>query len=371
MIIPFIPLYINELGDFTTVQLTFWSGAVFSVTFLAMAVVSPWWGRLADRYGRKPMLLRASLGMGIVIFLTGFAVNVYQLLVLRLILGLLSGFKSNAIALMAVAAPKDKAGQVLGTLSTGSVAGTLIGPLLGGVVAEFFGYRPAFFISGTVLFLVFLLSLTQVREVFVPQVVQAEKDKHFSFFRQLKNPRIIVAMLLTTMIIQTTNTSINPILTLFVKQIMNHEGNIAITTGVIAALPGLSALVAAPLFGRLGDRIGNQKILIAGLCFSILVYVPMAFATQIWQLAILRFFVGIADAALLPSVQALLSKNSPDECTGRIFSYNQTAQSSGNVLGPLVGSSVSGMLGFPAVFIATSIFALVNLGIVKKLGNKQ
>jgi len=370
MIVPFMPLFINELGDYTTKELTFWSGLVFSSTFLSMALISPFWGKMADLKGRRPMLLRSAFFMAVVTFSMGFAVNVYQLLALRILLGLLSGFRSNAIALMAASAPKAKAGQVLGTLATGNVAGGLCGPVIGGVIAEFFGYRTTFYFTGIILFLVYILVFAFVKENFTP-VKEVVGTKPPSFLSRLRNPKIIIGLFITTMIIQITNNSINPVLSLYVKQLMNNTGNISVTSGIIAALPGIATLIAAPRFGKLGDSIGTNKILAGGLLLSIIIYIPMAFVRNVWQLGVLRLLIGISDAAILPSVQALLVKNSPQEATSRVFSYNQSAQSAGNVLGPMIGSTISGHLGFPAVFIATSAFAAVNYLVVKVSGVRK
>lgn len=126
---PFLSLFIDSLGNFTHKELSFQSGIIFASTYLMTAIVSPFWGKLADQKGRKPMLIRASLGMAITIFLMAFVTSTWQLLVLRMLLGAFSGFTSNSIALMAIITPKEKSGQVLGTLSTGTVAGTLLGPI--------------------------------------------------------------------------------------------------------------------------------------------------------------------------------------------------------------------------------------------------
>jgi len=361
MIIPFIPLFIGELGVFTNKELTFWSGIVFSAAFLMTALVSPLWGKLADMKGRKLMLLRSALGMSVMTLAMGFVANVYQLVALRVLFGLMSGFHSNSIALMATSAPREKAGEVLGTLSTGTVTGTLLGPVIGGVIAQYYGYRMAFHCTGAIMFLVFLLVWQQVKEDFTPPVKTiAVRQKHPGIFSQLQDSKIVLAMFLTTLMIQINNNSINPILSLYVKELLNHTGNISLASGIIAAMPGVATLIAAPQFGKLGDRFGTHKVLMGGLILSILIYMPMAFVTSVWQLGALRLFVGISDAALLPSVNAILMKNSPKNITSRIFSYNQSVQSTGNVVGPMVGSTVSGHFGFSAVFFVTSFLAFVN-----------
>ncbi|EOH87957.1 multidrug efflux MFS transporter [Enterococcus pallens] len=359
LVMPFMSLYIDTLGHYTSQELNLWSGVTFSSTFLITAIVSPLWGRLADQKGRKLMLLRASLGMAIVIGLMGLVTNVYQLIGLRLLQGIFSGYISNATALVATGTPREKSGQVLGTLATGSVTGNLLGPLVGGTTASIFGYRYTFFITSAILFLVFLLSTFFVHEEFTP-VEKKDMIPAKQILRELKYPHLILGMFLTTMIIQASNNSISPIISLYIRQLMHNHGNVTFVSGVIASIPGIATLIAAPRLGRLGDRIGSEKILGIGLLFAIVVYLPMAIVQNVWQLAFLRFLVGISDACLLPAVQTLITKYSPQHAAGRIFSYNQSFQAAGNVVGPMIGSSVSSIFGYRGVFLSTSLLVLVN-----------
>lgn len=369
MITPFMSLYIDELGDFSKTQLNMWSGLVFSSTFLVMAFISPIWGRIADRKGRKLMLLRASLGMAIVLGLAAFVTNVYQLLALRTLQGVFSGFISNANTLIATTTPREESGRALGTLTTGNVSGALLGPMLGGVIAQLYGYRVPFMLTGIVLFVAFLLTFFFVHENFTP-VKKGDQISAKQLFSTLSNKRIIFGMFITTMIIQASNNSINPILSLYVRQLLHGNNNVALISGIVAAIPGIATVVAAPRFGALGDRIGTQKILLAGLLLAFLVYLPQAFVSNVYQLMFLRFFVGIADAALIPQVQTMLAKNSPHESTGRIFGYNQSFQAIGNVTGPMLGSTISNSFGYAAVFLSTSILQLINFSIAKQTTKK-
>ncbi len=360
LIMPFMSLYIDTLGNFTTAQLSLWSGVTYSITFLVTALISPWWGKIADRRGRKLMLLRASLGLAIVLGAMGLVQNIYELIGLRLLQGFFSGYISNSNALIATSAPQEKSGQALGTLTTGSVSGTLLGPLLGGIIAQATGYRTTFFITGTILFIVFILCLVFVHEDFTP-VEKGDQVPGRQLIHELKYPHLIIGMFVTTMIIQASNNSISPLLSLYVRQLMHHGNNVALVSGVVAATPGIATLIAAPRFGALGDRIGSEKILLGGLIFAVLVYVPQAFIQNVWQLGALRLLVGVADAALLPQVQTILAKYSPHSSAGRIFSYNQSFQAMGNVAGPLIGSSVSGLFGYSGVFLSTTVLVIVNL----------
>ncbi len=173
LIMPFLSLYIDTLGNFSKDELNFYSGITYSATFLVMAIISPFWGKLADRKGRKLMILRASLGMAIVIGLMGAVTNIYQLIILRLLQGIFSGYVSNSNALIATETPKEHSGKALGILITGNVTGTLFGPLFGGFVAANFGYRITFVITGVILLIVFLLSVF----LFTKVLFQSKKAK--------------------------------------------------------------------------------------------------------------------------------------------------------------------------------------------------
>jgi len=356
---PFLPLYVEQLGVTGHGALNIWSGLVFSITFLFSAFASPFWGGLADRKGRKIMLLRSALGMAIAMALMGVAQNVWQLLILRALLGLLGGFIPNANALIATQMPRNKSGWALGTLSTGGVAGALLGPLAGGLLADAWGLRMVFFITATVLFICFLLTLFAIRENFVP-VPKREMLHAKEVFASLKSPKLVLGLFVTTMIIQVATGSIAPILTLYVRELAGNVSNIAFISGMIASVPGVAALLSAPRLGKLGDRIGPEKILIAALVISVLLLIPMSLVQTPLQLGILRFLLGAADGALLPAVQTLLVYNSTNQIAGRIFSYNQSFRDIGNVTGPLIGAAVSASYSFRAVFCVTAAVVLFN-----------
>ena len=358
---PFLPLYIEQLGHFSTATLNILSSTTFAVTFVMTAIISPVWGKLADKYGRRPMLLRAALGMAIVIGAMGFVTNVWELIALRALQGLFGGFISNATALIATQTPKDKAGRALGIIVTGTTSGQLIGPLLGGLVASAFSYRGTFIITGILLLLVFILTLVAVTETHKPSEGASSKvaaDPHP--FKHLANKNLLIGMFITTMVIQIVNTSINPIMALFVRQINHTHWSTTLLVGIIAALPGISTIIAAPRFGKLGDKIGPQYVLMAGFILAFLVQVPTAFVTSIFLLAFLRLMIGISDATMLPQINSMLTKSVPREMTSRIFAYNQSFMSMGGVFGPMVGAFVANIWGYRGIFISGAIFIAIN-----------
>ncbi|ENN6803005.1 TPA: multidrug efflux MFS transporter [Enterobacter ludwigii] len=360
-ILPFLPLYVSQLGVTSHEALSMWSGLTFSVTFLVSAIVSPMWGSLADRKGRKLMLLRASLGMAIAILLQAFATNVWQLFFLRAVMGLTSGYIPNAMALVASQVPRERSGWALSTLSTAQISGVIGGPLLGGFLADHVGLRAVFIITAILLVVSFLVTLFLIKEGGRPVISKAERLSGKAVFASLPYPGLMISLFVTTMVIQLCNGSVGPILALFIKSMEPDSNNIAFLSGMIAAVPGVSALISAPRLGKLGDRIGTARILMATLIFAVVLFFAMSFVTSPFQLGVLRFLLGFADGAMLPAVQTLLVKYSSDQVTGRIFGYNQSFMYLGNVAGPLMGAAVSAMAGFRWVFSATAIVVLINI----------
>lgn len=364
-IMPFLPLYVASLGDFSHQELNFWSGFIYAGMYIVSAITSPLWGKLADKKGRKLMILRASFGMAIAIGAMGLVTNVYQLFALRCLQGLFAGFVSNSNALIATQTPKEKAGQAMGTMASSVTAGTLLGPLVGGFLASIFSYRITFFITGILLFTTFIMSFLWLKEDNFVAKNTAKLDKTKDVIKQFNSPILIFGLLITTMIIQAANNSINPIVSLFVKQLLHNHGNVVLISGIIAALPGIATFAVASKFGALGDKIGTHKIIIAGFIAASLFFFATAFVQNTIELGILRFLVGFSDACLFPQVQTMLTKNSPAAITGRVFSWNQSAMYLGNIIGPLIGTTVSGLSNYSMVFLVTAVIVLFNLFLFK------
>lgn len=367
MTMPFISLFIADLGHYTQLQVSLYSGLAFAMTFIAQAIVSPYWGSLADRKGRKLMCMRASGVMALTITATGFAPNAIYIIVMRFIQGAFSGYINNATALIAGETPHQKSGWVMSQMMTAGTAGNLVGPLLGGVLSNFFGnwlggvwgYRIPFFITGFLMVLVFLGSTFLVKEQFTP-ISREEMKPMREIIHTLPNVKLIVAMFITTLLVQAANMSIDPIVSLYVKSMMPNSKNIAFVAGIVAATPGLGTLLAASRIGHKMDEIGPLKILRVGLIVGSILFIPMALTHSPWALAGLRFLLGMASAAMLPAAQTVLTLNTPPESFGRIFSYNQSFQAVGSVFGSLMGSIISGVFNYATVFWTTGATLLIN-----------
>ena len=365
MTMPFISLFIAELGNFTRFQLNIYSGLAFGVTFISQAIISPFWGSLADRKGRKMMCMRASGVMACTICAIGFAQSVWMIIGMRFLQGVFSGYINNATALMAGETPHNKSGWVMSAMTTAGVAGNLVGPLLGGFLSGLFG-----FITGALMFCVFLSTWLLTVEHFTPIKKEAMKPMK-EIIHNLDNPPLIFVMFLTTMIVTSSTMSIDPIISLYVRQLMGGHGNIAFVAGIVAATPGLGTLLAASKVGHTMDRIGPEKVLQIGILTAFILFIPMSITKSPWALAFWRFLLGLANAALMPATQTVLTLDVPTEAFGRIFSYNQSFQAAGAVLGSILGSFISGISSYEMVFVITGLTLLLNFILVMLVRPKK
>ncbi len=355
MVLPFISLYIEEFGDFSDSYVQTWSGWIFGITFVAAFIFSPIWGKIGDKYGRKKILILSSAGLGVSVLLMGFADSVWELFLLRLFMGVFTGFIPMSQALISTQTPKEVAGRVLGTLQTGSITGSLMGPMIGGSLADIFGFESTFKWISVTIFLSGIIVLFGIREVMLKSSDDAKQTSYSSkevLLHIIGNPVLFVVMLISALV-QIAHFSIQPILSLYVADI-HGEANIAFFSGMAFSAAGLGNLLMTKRWGRLGDRIGYVKVMIFLLFMAGIVYFPGAFVTSIWQLIILRFLLGISIGGIIPVRIAYIRQEAPISMQGEVLGYNTSLRFFGNIIGPALGGMLSGLFGFSAVFFVTS-----------------
>jgi MFS transporter, DHA1 family, multidrug resistance protein len=360
MVLPFLSLYIETFGNFSEKYVQQWSGWTFGITFVTAFLFSPIWGRIGDKFGRKKILIFSAFGMAFSIFMMGFVESVWQLFILRLFMGIFSGFISMSQAFISTQTPKDIAGRVLGTLQTGGITGSLVGPLLGGVLADSLGYSATFqgtsiaiFVSAILVMLTTEYKMSDGKKGTKSSYTSKEVLAHI-----VKNPLLLSVLLISTLI-QIAHFSIQPILSLYVNEIHGHE-NLALYSGIAFSAAGLGNLMMARQWGKIADKIGYVKILITLLFMAAIVYLPGGFVTSIWQLVIIRFLLGIAIGGIVPVRVAYIRQEAPISMQGEVLGYNTSLRFLGNVIGPVMGGMVAGYFGFSAVFIITSLLLLIS-----------
>ncbi len=356
LLLPFLPLYVEELGVSDDAAIVQWSGIAYGATFFAAACVAPIWGRLGDIYGRKLMLVRASLGMTIAISLMGMAGSVWQLVALRLFVGLAGGYASGSMVLVATQTPKDRSAWALGVLSSGIMAGNLVGPLIGGVLPRVIGIRGTFLAAGGMIFLAFLATTFLIKEE--KSAARKQAAKASGGWKSVSDKGPVIAMLATGLLLMLANMSIEPIITVYVAQLVPDQGQVTMVAGIVMSAAALGSILSASRLGRLADRIGHWPVIAGALAIAGLLLIPQAFVTASWQLIALRFLMGVALGGLLPCIAAVIRHNVPDSAAGSILGLSTSSQFVGQVVGPVLGGFVGGHIGMRAVFLGTCVLLL-------------
>jgi DHA1 family multidrug resistance protein-like MFS transporter len=368
MLLPFLPFYVQQLGAPSPAAVIQWSGVAFSATFVGTAVTAPIWGRLADRYGRKPMLIRAAIGMAVVMSLIGLAHTVIELVALRLIAGLVGGYASAAIVMIGTQTPAERSGWALGVLSTGALAGNLVGPLVGGFLSTWLGIRGTFFAGGGLIAVTALLTILVVREDFRRTAEVNKPPRRAMPAGRTAHRMAIATLLVTATMVLLANMSIEPIITVYVAQLGVPHERLAEIAGIVMACSAFGSMLTSARLGALADRVGAWKVIIACLCLTGLLMIPQAFVTDWLGLAALRALMGMSIAGLLPSIAKLVRQLVDERDLGTMLGYLQSAQFTGQVVGPLLGGQIGVAFGFGDVFFATAglLFMCAILGAMAK-----
>ena len=365
---PILPLYFHDLGVNTPEEMSLWSGLATGITFLIVCLAAPFWGRLADKKGRKITLIRSSFGMALCNVLIAFQTTPEGVVLIRLIQGLVSGFYSASITLIASESPIERTGWALGLLASANLAGSLIGPLLGGYIADTVGIRNDFIIVGALMGLAGLLATIFIHENYVPQP-NPEKLSIRKLKEQIPEFNSIVALCVASFIYAICIMSLQPVISVYIKGIVPSDTeNLAFIAGAVFSAMGIAQLMSSSPLGKLVDKIGPRKVLVVSLIYVGILNIPQAYVSDVYQLAIIRFLQGFGLGGMLPALNTYLSSKTPREFTGQVFSYNQSCLFFGYFLGSVGGASLMAWLGFTTLFwVSGGLFIISALWIGFKL----
>jgi MFS transporter, DHA1 family, multidrug resistance protein len=362
MLTPIMPLFLPVLGVASPSAVALWAGVLAGTTSFVAAFASPLWGRLADRHGRKLMLLRSSIAVGVFAALMGAAMNVWQIFACRALMGVFAGFSSTAIALVASQAPEQRLGFALGWLSTGQLVGSLVGPLIGGFLADATGsYRIPFYCTAATIAVSTGFVWFGVRERFVPTAQARGGRALLSGLIAVARSPGLLALFFVLLMAQFGVRTVQPVVTLFVKELLGDRPDLATLSGIAFSITGLANIVATPFLGNKSDKIGYRRVLLIALLGAGLTTLPQAFAGSYWAFTAQRFAVGLFIGGILPTANALVGRLVPREQRGTVYGITASAMFLGNSLGPLSGGAVAAAFGLRWVFLVTAAVLLANL----------
>ena len=365
---PILPLYFHDLGVQTPEAMSLWSGLATGATYIIVCLAAPFWGRVADKKGRKITLIRSSFGMALCNALIAFQTTPEGVVLIRLIQGLVSGFYSASITLIASETPIERTGWALGLLASANLAGSLIGPLLGGYIADAVGIRNDFIIVGALMGLAGVLATIFIHENYVPKP-NPEKLSIRKLKEQIPEFNSIVALCVASFIYAICIMSLQPVISVYIKGIVPSDTeNLAFIAGAVFSAMGIAQLMSSSPLGKLVDKIGPRKVLVVSLIYVGILNIPQAYVSDVYQLAIIRFLQGFGLGGMLPALNTYLSSKTPREFTGQVFSYNQSCLFFGYFLGSVGGASLMAWLGFTTLFwVSGGLFIISALWIGFKL----
>jgi DHA1 family multidrug resistance protein-like MFS transporter len=355
---PFMPLFVQELGSFTSRQAALWAGISTGSMGLATFLSAPGWGILADRWGRKPMVLRSQFGSALVLALAGLSPNIYFFTGLRFMQGLLSGTVAAASALVSSTAPRDRIPFAMGLLMASVYGGSTIGPLVGGILADAVGYRITFYITGAIIFLGALVVLIFARETFERP---AGRHETLGSMWHLAVSGRMLPLLMVVCAVGIGPQMIAPLIPLLFAD-LNYSGSVATVSGLAFALLGVIGAISAFTSGHLGKRIPLRTILVFSCAGTGLLYLPPIWAQTPAQLIPLVGFTGLLVGGLWTSSSALVGLSTAHSQQGVAYGLSASATSLGIGLGPLIGGSLASILGLrPAFGVAGGLFILIGI----------
>lgn len=357
---PFLPLYLQQMGLTDHKEVLWWTGLIYAANLVTAFLFSPIWGKLADRHGRKSMLVRSGLGMAVTITWMGFVTSPVELLILRLVNGMMTGFSPAAIAFTATNTPKERSGYALGILHASAVGGTICGPLLGSLLAVQFGFSAVFCITGLFILIAAIIVIFWVNEDFEKAERAEEKTDFVQDFRQIVARKPIGALFVSAAIVRSAMVGTLPLIPLYVQQLVPTQENVVILAGFATAVMGIANMMTAPQLGKWGDRFGSHRIFNLAVLGAITFSVPQAFVLHLWPFIALRFCTGACLGGIMPSLHVLIRQFAPKGMESRTYSYHNCAVFLGGIAGTFGMGAIAARFGLPLIFIGSAFLLLVN-----------
>ena len=364
MLIPFLPIYMqSELGA-TADNVSLWSGVTYAITFAISAFVSPIWGKLSDKMGKKPMIIRASFLLAITYFLGGIVRTPFELFLVRAFQGIASGLWPACLVMMSACVPKNKIGSSMGLMQSANICGGIIGPLLGGILATAFGMRNSFYVGAVALSLITVTTILFIKEPPVAPEKGINKAQNTSYLSFIKDKNILILLLcvcMTNLVIL----QIQPIVSLYVQQLSHNSDKAVLLTGFIMSLGGIAGALPSPLWGKTGQKVGFYKTITLAFISAGLLMSLQGLPNSLVLFGLMQFLCGLGFSGIFPSANSILVLLTPPSSRGMGFGSLFSAQMIGGALGPVIGGVIVSFMSFNTVYIISGSILFV-IGIYLK-----
>lgn len=361
MLIPFLPIYLDKELGASRESLSMWSGLVFAISFAISAFAAPLWGKLSDKMGKKPMIIRSSVLIAVTYFLAGIVTTPFELFLVRAFQGVAAGLWPACLVMLSAYAPKKKLGFAMGLMQSANITGSILGPLLGGILATSFGMRNSFFIGAVALSLISITTILFIKEPPKQESTDPVNQKAPGYLSLLKDKNLLILLFVvgfTNFVIM----QIQPIVALYVEKLNQSSHDVMILSGLVLSLGGFAGAIAAPIWGKAGQKHGFYKTLTLSLIVAGTLIAMQGLPNMLWLFALMQFVCGLAFSGIFPSANSILVLFTPSNIRGTGFGLLFSAQMVGGAIGPIIGGFLVTFLSFNSVYFASGS-VLVVLGL--------
>src|SRR5205809_1657545 len=363
LVMSFLPIYVRELGVQTTGGIALWSGLILGSSPMMASLIGPLWGRLGDRKGMRLLATRATAANSVFWALMALAQNVWQLFVLRIVLGLLGGFNNTAVALVTQLAPKEKVPSIIGSLQSVQILSAAIGPFFGGFLATSIGVRNTFIVTGIMNFgsLLSILSLYRDADRTKPTEKVSPAPSASGFW---KRPEYFTALMIL-FFVNMADRTFGPIIPLFLEELGTPRAGLEMVAGALISVAAFGEAFSAWLSGKLASRVSLRRLITGRLVLSILVLVPMVFVHSTEQFSILRVLLALLAGGTLTLALSAAHHVIPGEHRGTGFALLSGTSTFGGAAGPIISGAIAGF-SIRSIFTVNSVIYLLMLGFVHR-----
>ncbi len=375
LILPFIPLHLYNLGLRENIEI--WSSIIVISSYVGATISAPVWGSLSDRFGYKAMIIRAGFANGIIYILCAIAQGPVQLIILRTLYGLNSGFMPAANALVTEISKNTEVGKNIGNLQAAVIGGQLLGPLIGGVIGSFFTISSAFLIAGSAMVIntVFLLFFIEKNK----KVKTNNHKRNSSIIQSIKSAfkyKGLSQLLLIGFLFQVSAGMLFPVLATYLMdlrienllekliKLLINDDPYSLLTGIVFSVPGIIAFFVIEKWAKRGNRVGYMSNIKLGLLFGTILSYLTFFVSGIALLIFVRAIQGIFTASIIPALSTLIAQNASDDYKGTAFSLFNSVRSMGSIFGPLLGGIIAFYLSEAWVFVGIGFVLSTAFGVI-------
>jgi MFS transporter, DHA1 family, multidrug resistance protein len=363
MVIPFLPLFLLKELQLPVGLAKMWSGGIIAITFVVAGVMAPFWGARGDVIGQKKNALRAGIGLGLCYFLSGVVVTPGQLLGVRLLTGIISGFVPACMTMASSSLPEEKTGWGMGLMQTANFSGSIMGPLLGGLLSSWFGMRTSFFVAAVSLLVAtaaIYFMVSEPKQVITQSSPTSVKFKDlFNDLRHELSNRLLLYIMGIFAIVKACTMVIQPLLTIYVSELLNDAPEAVGISGVILSLAGIAGIIAAPFWGNQGQAYGYAKMLSLAMIFAGITNMFQLAVHNIWLFALVYFIYGLFLAGAAPNLLSYVVQSTESNERGKAFGLTTSADQLGGAIGPLAGGFLGAYLSIGQILALTGCILII------------